>query len=76
MVVPPGFSENLALVSQLTGQIITKILKSVLELILESVKNAVHVMHGLNSLLLVLLDLTIDIIENNKVRSSVLITCY
>ena len=67
MVVSPSLSENLAFVSQLTGQIITKILKSVLELILESVKDAVHVMHGLNSLLLVLLDLTIDIIENNKV---------
>ena len=56
MVVPPSLAEDLSLIGQLTGQILAKVPQSVLELFLEGVKNAVHVVHRLDCLLLVLLN--------------------
>ena len=56
--MPPGLSEDLALVVQLQLQVITQILQSILEFLLEVIEDVVHVPHRLLRLLLVFLDLT------------------
>ena len=58
MVVSPSLAEDLAFLVQLALQVVTEILEASLELLLEVVEHVVNVVHGLHSLLLVLLDLT------------------
>ena len=68
MIHAPSFPENVTLVVELTSQIVSKLPQTVLELLLERVENVVHVAHRFRSLLLVLLDLTV---QNDMVSSSI-----
>ena len=56
MVVRPGVAENSCLFSELSVQIIRKVLHAFLELFLEVIKRLVYVVHGFNGLFLILLD--------------------
>ena len=60
MIHAPGLPENVTLFGELASEVVTKILQSLLELVLESVENVVHILHSLSSLLLVLLDFTVQ----------------
>lgn len=60
VIVAPSFSENIALLVDLTSQICTKIAKSFLEFFLEGIQSIVNVFHGIDSLLLVLLNFSKD----------------
>ena len=68
MIHAPSFPEDVTLVVELTSQIVSKLPQTVLELLLERVENVVYVAHRFRSLLLVLLDLTV---ENDMVSSSI-----
>ena len=68
MIHAPSFPENVTLVVELTSQIVSKLPQTVLELLLERVENVVYVAHRFRSLLLVLLDLTV---QNDMVSSSI-----
>ena len=69
MVELPCFSENLTLFFDLFLDIIAKFLESSLELLLEGIQGSVHIVHLLNSLLLVLLDIAV-VREIAKVRKN------
>ena len=72
MVAIPSFTKDLTFFNQLPVKIIRKLLKSVLELFLECVQSSMYVVHSLNSLLLILGDLTkIDVNSYESLRVDV-----
>ena len=58
MIVFPLFAEDLAFLLDLRLDVITQLLQPLLELLLESVERCMDVVHGLDCLLPILLDLT------------------
>ena len=58
MIVFPLFAEDLAFLLDLRLDVIAQLLQPLLEFVLESVKSGMDVVHGLDCLLPILLDLT------------------
>ena len=58
MVVFPGLPEYFTLLIDLICNIITQLFQSILKLLLEGIQGGMHVIHGLHSLLAILLNFT------------------
>jgi hypothetical protein len=55
----PCVAEDLTLIVELSSQIVAEISQSILEFFLELIEDVVDIVHGLNRLFFVLLNLTI-----------------
>ena len=59
VVMSPSVAEDLTLIVELSSQIVAEISQSILEFFLELIEDVVDIVHGLNRLFFVLLNLTI-----------------
>ena len=71
MVVAPRLTENFTFLIQLSCQIFAQVSQPVLELLLERIQDVMHIFHGLDRLLLILLNLTVSYHNNDLISLTI-----